>query len=225
MGRLLLIGCLLVTVSGCDFVLFTRAIPGSGVAATQVREVLDFHAVEFQGGGSMDIVVADGTSCEISCDDNLLEFIVTEVKNGTLKIYNSEKISPRAGLTVTLQSKQLDAVTMAGSCTANVRQLDTESMALEIAGSGKVVLDGQSRDLDIEIAGSGEVNSLDLISQDVKISIAGSGDVKVHAGHTLDVSIAGSGKVRYRGDASVTRSVAGSGSVKPLPPETAGRET
>ncbi len=221
----LMFACLSMTLlSGCNFILMAKGIPGSGNAAQESREVGEFHAIAFSGGGTIDFVVSDHASCQLECDDNLLEYIVTEVEDGTLKIHNRENISPKSGLKVTLTSTQLDSLEIAGACKGTIRKLDTSTMSIETAGSSNLTFDGKADQLDIEIAGSGTVDTSGLASNDVIISIAGSGDVTVEANDSLDVSIAGSGKVRYRGGATVSKSIVGAGSVKKLDSESDSRE-
>ncbi|OXE35917.1 MAG: hypothetical protein CGW95_11065 [Phenylobacterium zucineum] len=85
---------------------------------------------------------------------------------------------------------------------------------LRQSGSGDTKM-GASRELDVRIAGSGDVNTGPTAGP-VTISVSGSGDVKIaSAKGPVDIKIAGSGDVLIAGghasDASV--SVAGSGDV------------
>ena len=71
-------------------------------------------------------------------------------------------------------------------------------------------------ELEISIAGSGDVNASGLKCREVEVSIAGSGDARVWAEEMLDASIVGSGNVYYKGRPLVKSEATGSGSTQPL---------
>ena len=84
---------------------------------------------------------------------------------------------------------------------------------LSLAGSGDVAA-GSSRDLEVSLAGSGDVTAGSTRS--LEVSLAGSGSVtSARVDGPVSASIAGSGDVVVRGDAGpVSASIAGSGSVE-----------
>lgn len=223
MRQMVLIGFALSLVSGCNFVFFSNAIPGSGVPLTEVREIPDFHAVRIEGSGDLEIQVTDGTRCEITCDDNLMEHVLTDVADGTLVIKYNQNVGPKVGLTIKLHSKAIDSIQIAGASKATVRDVDADAMAVEVAGAADVTMEGRAESTEITIAGAGDVNSLDLASKSVKVSISGSGEVQVSAVDSLDVTIAGSGSVRYRGEPTVKKSIFGSGTVERISEPSAGQ--
>ena len=62
---------------------------GSGVAATQSRELPAFDGVELAGGNNVVIRVGGKQSVVVKADDNLLSHVTTEVQAGTLVIGNT----------------------------------------------------------------------------------------------------------------------------------------
>ena len=66
----------------------------------------------------------------------------------------------------------------------------------------------------IEIKGSGDIKSFDMIAKNCTITIKGSGDCEVNVENALAVEIYGSGDVTYKGNPVVTTEIEGSGSVK-----------
>ncbi len=220
------------------------ATTGSGIAATESREVSGFSAITLRGG--MDIVVRQAAreAVQVTADDNLLPLLKTTVEgNGesrTLVIEwaRGQSVRPRAKTVVTVDVIRLTALassgsgdlvvepiktpalalSLSGSSDARLRGLDTAQLRVDIRGSGDVQASGKAGTLNLSIAGSGDVQARELAADDVSISIAGSGDASVRADKTIAVSIAGSGDVEYTGAATVTRSrIAGSGSVRQRP--------
>jgi len=86
----------------------------------------------------------------------------------------------------------------------------------ETHGNGDITLSGQSRDLQSQISGSGDLKARDLQAENVKVGIRGSGDANVFASVSLDASISGSGDVNYRGNPKVTSTIHGSGSISKI---------
>jgi len=95
-----------------------------------------------------------------------------------------------------------------------IADVDAPKIKTEIAGSGTTILKGATRDFSADVAGSGDVRAFDLLSENVDVEIAGSGNVQVFASKQLDVSIAGSGDVLYKGTPQIKQSKSGSGTVR-----------
>jgi hypothetical protein len=207
---ILLAGCLIQTGSSCSFM----GIAGSGVQKTETRSVPDFKGISTAGSVDVTAKVGAPTHVEVSADDNLLQYVTTEVKDGTLHIgMKSGSYRFTRGLKVAITTPELDKVSIAGSSDVDVSGLQGAHFAASIAGSGDLHARGHVDTLEASVAGSGDLKLSELESRDAKVSIAGSGDARVNATQSLEIKIAGSGDVRYRGDPKVKQSIAGSGSV------------
>lgn len=57
---------------------------GSGVLATQARDVAPFTGVELAGANNVVVHVGDPQSVVVNADDNLIDRVTTEVQSGTL---------------------------------------------------------------------------------------------------------------------------------------------
>ena len=211
---------------------------GSRNLITESRDVSGFNRVEVSGGGSMD-VIQDGTEAlTVETDDNLMPFITSEVRGGTLYLgmdSGLRAILP-SRLHFTLHVKDLAAIGTSGSWDVVAESLDSgkltiiisgsggvaigalaaEELTTSISGSGELDLAGEAGKLDINISGSGKVLAGDLRSQEVNVRISGSGNVTVWAITTLTVDVSGSGTVNYYGQPQVSFDQSGSGSIHNL---------
>jgi len=191
-----------------------NAIQGSGVAKTEARPVADFHRIVVESSANLSIEVGGATSLSVTGDDNLVGFVTTEVRDGSLVVgMKSGSYSNRLDLRVSITTPALDGLSIRGSSDVAAFGLKGESFAVEILGSGDVRATGKVEHLDAAIAGSGDLHLDGLEAREAKVSVSGSGDVDVWASETLVASVSGSGDVTYRGEPKVTKSVAGSGSV------------
>jgi len=215
------------------------AVTGSGVVATQARQVGGFQAIRLSGPFQVKVRQTGREAVEVKADDNLMPLIETVVEADAgghalhLRWRPGASVRTRNDVVVTVDVATLGAVDSVGAGDISIDGLKTTGLALSLSGSGDVRVAGLSADafdvsisgsgdvrasgkvskLKVGVAGSGDVQTADLKADQVSVSIAGSGDVTVHADKTLDVSIAGSGDVIYSGDPAVKSQVAGSGSI------------
>ena len=155
-------------------------------------------------------------------DDNILQYVVTEVHDGTLtvdykdgysinddhaKVYitapSLDKLSVSGSGDITAQGmlKNSRQIEMNVSGSGNIKaQVDAPVIDTSVSGSGNISLTGHTKDFTSSIAGSGDVNCGGLESENVTVKIAGSGNAHVFASVHLSATIVGSGDVYYRGN-------------------------
>ncbi|MEP7265659.1 MAG: head GIN domain-containing protein [Bacteroidota bacterium] len=193
-------------------------VKGNGTIKSESRNLNSFNKIST--GGSIDIVIEQGftESAEITTDENLMSYIITEVKDNTLSIHFKENVSiSSTKLIVKVNCKELRAISAGGSGdvkTAGVLKADKLEISqggsgdfklnlnvskLEIskAGSGDFKLEGKIADLELSSAGSGNLDASKTTVGDAEISMAGSGDVVLPKGTKPKVSSVGSGDVHY----------------------------
>jgi hypothetical protein len=194
----------------------SNSIHGSGVSKTEVRTVADYHRIEVNGGCDVALTVGSPASLTVTADDNLLQYLVTEVRDGALVVeMKSGSYSPTTAMKLVATVPALDSMVVRGSSDAVLTGLTGERFTVQISGSGDVRASGKVGAVTAKITGSGDLRLLDLEAREAVVEVSGSGDVDVWATEALTASIAGSGNVSYKGDPpKITKSVAGSGSIK-----------
>lgn len=231
---LLLIGLVILSATGCDTIF--DSVDGSGDVVSESRDVAGFDQVVMEYSGEMEIIQGDAEGLTIETDDNLLQYIRTKVDNGTLTIdlteskdlnpsksikyellvQNLSRIESRGSLVARAQSLRTESLTVdiSGSGEVTIGSLEAQELAVQVDGSGKLNLGGQVTTQRIDISGSGRYDAGGLASASAEISIDGSGNAVLQASDTLDISISGSGKVQYYGNPRIDQSISGSGSVE-----------
>lgn len=86
-----------------------------------------------------------------------------------------------------------------------------DNVDVSLTGSGKVFLEGNTRQAYYEIAGSGLVQAFGLYANRAEVVISGSGSCELTARSTLDVDISGSGVAYFKGYPSVKSRISGRG--------------
>lgn len=216
--------------------LFQKKIKGNGDITTITRTVSDYHKIGIAGDFDVKLVKGKEGTITIKADENLLEFIKTEVKNGNLsiKVKKGYQIRPKKQIEITIPYNEINGVSLAGSgnifsideiksnelklSLAGSGNMDLKILAknsdTNIAGSGNIKLKGIASEIRCSIAGSGNLNGYNLKTNKATIKIAGSGNVKIEVTNEVHANIAGSGNVIYTGNPEIVKSKsAGSGSV------------
>lgn len=193
----------------------SSATEGSGVAATQPREVAPFQSIDLAGSNNVVIRVGETQSVVVKADDNLLDRVTTEVHSGTLVIANTPgSFTTKSPMSVEAAVPTLDALTLSGSGNIVVTGVDATSFDVSLPGSGTLTGDGTATRLDVRVAGSGMVQFTRLVTTDVRADVSGSGSIFLTATKSLAASVSGSGAILYTGDPQdVTRDVTGSGAI------------
>ncbi|AUP81160.1 head GIN domain-containing protein [Flavivirga eckloniae] len=212
-------------------------VKGNGNMKTITRTTSEYDGVKCSG--FMDFILVKGTegNIKIEGEENLLEHIITEVKDNKLIIKKRKgaNISPSKFKTIkiTIPFEDISTVSLAGSgdlwnediITATnldialagsgdvVLNIKASSTKAAIAGSGDVTLKGDTNNLEAKVAGSGDFHGFGLQTNNTDVSVAGSGDAKVFTNKNLKARVAGSGDITYKGDPIVDARVSGSGDI------------
>jgi hypothetical protein len=192
----------------------TRGVHGSGVAASQTREVSEFAAVDVAGASRVSIRVGQPRTVVVRADDNLLELVTTDVRDGVLVISESDSFDTETPLRVDVTVPVLDELRLSGAGVMTVAGVDARRLVVSVPGAGSVHVAGSTRRLEADLAGVGELDLADLVATQADVTVSGSGVARVHVTGALDALVSGTGAVVYRGGpARVTRTVTGTGAI------------
>ena len=193
----------------------SNGVQGSGVAATQTRQVAPFNRIDLAGSNSVIVRVGPKQTVVVHADDNLLRHVTTQVHGGALVIGNTPgSFTTRSPMTVEIGVPSLEALTLSGSGLVSVSGISRPLMSISLPGTGLVHASGTASRLDVTLGGSGNAQLGELVARNVHAVVTGSGQIVVSATKRLDASVPGSGSIIYGGDPShVTRSVTGRGAI------------
>lgn len=207
--------CAAAIITGCNSAVGSQSVRGSGVVATENREVAGFTEVRVSGSGDVVIEQTGTESLAVEAEDNILPLLETKVENGVLRLGIQRNVSLRTTRPIRYRVtvKDLTGVGISGSGNIRAVAIDTDKLSAEISGSGSADFAGRADDLALRISGSGSYDAGKLHSKSVRVNISGSGDAVVNASDRLDATVSGSGSVRYAGTPTVEKHISGSGSV------------
>jgi hypothetical protein len=252
MCRLLILGLILIlstsALTGCDadWEISIGAsdgdagevVRGSGTLLIEERAVSEFTRVVLTGAGHVTLTQGDVVKLTVETDDNLMGYIKTEVKNGTLYLgYTSEargkNIRPSEANRFYLSIKDLTALNLSGagqlyaaSLTAdhlqihlsgagdiNVDDLTAVTADVRVSGAGDIALAGRVTEQQVTVSGAGEYRAGKLESKSADVDLSGAGNATVWATDVLDVRISGVGNIEYYGAPHIFKSSSDEGRI------------
>lgn len=232
---LLLLALLCFTVS---FSQKNKKIKGNEKITTITRTTSEYEGISVSGSFDVKLISGKEGNITIKGDENLLEFIITEVNNGKLSVYFEKnkniQYNYNSSIEITIPFEKINQLTFTGSGNLTNNDLiktdnldfsmsgsgnvsfnsETNSLKISKSGSGNLNAKGTTTSIDVNSAGSGNANLLDLKSENATVSQSGSGSTKVYCSKILNAQTVGSGNIQYAGNPEkVSKNSTGSGSI------------
>lgn len=216
---------------------FNKRISGNGDIITKTRSVGDYDKIAVSGSFDVKLLKGKEGTISIKANENLMEYILTEVTNGNLKIKPKKgyRINSKKNIVITVPYEAIDAISLAGSGdvysedvidSSNLKlslagsgnlnlNVSAKNLTSTIAGSGNMVLKGNSNEFTCSVTGSGNINGYALKATIAVVKIAGSGNIKVNVIQEIHAKNVGSGNIYYLGNPAIEKITSiGSGSIK-----------
>ncbi|WP_405413771.1 head GIN domain-containing protein [Maribacter sp. Asnod1-A12] len=216
-----------------------KTIKGNGNNVTIERNTGDYDGVAVSGWFDVDLVSGNEGEITLKGEENLLEYIITEVKDGKLVIktekgVNLKSSNWKSGIHITIPVESISHVAMSGSgdivgktkikadkfSTAMsgsgdiTLDIDSNLISASMSGSGDISLSGKTTDFEATISGSGDIEAYDLEADNVDATVSGSADIQVTANKSLKARVSGSGDISYKGNPEkVNTKTSGSGDI------------
>ena len=217
----IVLAILTVTLSSAQW----KRVKGNGKTVTIERSVGEYDYVALAGW--FDVELVDGTEGQLTLkgEENLLEYIKTEVKDGKLTIKQRKGINLKPsnwndGILITVPVENVDGVSLSGSGDIVGKtvlksdrfktsisgsgdislEIEAKSVDASMSGSGDMNLSGRATDFEVSVSGSGDIRAYDLEADFVDAQVSGSADIKVTANEMLKARVSGSGDISYKGN-------------------------
>lgn len=190
-------------------------IQGSGNAKRETRNLSDFEKIDASGAINAEIAAGKEFSVEVEADDNLLQYIKTEISGDTLKIYSEDKISPKTKLSVKISLPELTKLDVSGASTANVTGVKGDSLELQASGASKIKVDGEIKDLNAEANGASTIDASNLNAENADVNSNGASTVTAAPVNDLKAEASGASTIYYTSDPkNIKQNASGASSVK-----------
>lgn len=226
-----------IFLSSCGFDLqigdFGTGKKGSGNIVTDSRKITeDFTKVSAGEGLMVYVTQADEFSIKVEADDNVIDLITTNIKDGKLRIRTSKNIG-NATKNIFVSLPKVSA--LASSSGAHLETKNTiKASELEVDGSSGAILEIEvvSNEIDIDassganlrisgtadealidVSSGGNINAKNLQTQNCNADASSGGNIKVMVSRSLIADASSGGNISYSGDPTVETKKSVSGSV------------
>lgn len=212
------------------------SIDGNGNVINETRKVSSFDKIDISGGYEVILNQGDIESLELEVDENLIEYITTEVKSNILYISSKELFGKAKSLKLyitvvdinyidvsgaieltnkgTLKGEQLE-INVSGAADIELK-IELNNLEMDMSGASETTLTGSANNFKIKLSGDGELDAEKFKTQNTSIAISGAGEATVFAKKLLDVKVSGAGNIKYKGNPKITKSISGAGSINKL---------
>jgi hypothetical protein len=194
---------------------------------TEIRNVSNFKGIDVSSGIDLFITMGETESVKIVADNDIIDKIVTEVKDGVLRIYLKQNnwfnwsVNEKRKAYVTI--KELNRIeASSGSDVISENTLKGDALKISVSSGSDVNVDVYFKNLDVN-ASSGsdakirgkvknltadsssgsDINAGELESVFCKASASSGSDVTVNVSEELQASASSGADVKYYGNPSV----------------------
>ena len=203
--------------SSCHF--DYNSIKGSGTVKTENRTISEkFTGVDVSSAIEVTIEQADKTEVIVEADDNLLNTIKTEVKNGKLIISNESYVNIRNGVrkvTVTmptidyLESSSASSITSRNTIKGNQLFIKTssagsakldiemEAVTSKSSSGSSIELKGLAMQLDSQASSGSTTKCFKLLTNSVVADASSGSSINVHPIVSLKAEASSGASIRY----------------------------
>lgn len=211
-----------------------KAIKGNGVVVSEKRDLGTFTSVSASSG--IDAYIHQGEDCKvkIEAEENIIPVIITEVKNGRLKIYLEGSVNTRKPMVVNIWMSDIkgisasggsdvysvgilkgDEINLGASGGADIElELDVNHVDCTVSGGSDAELSGQAGSCKMQASGGSDIKAYQLMASTCTVSASGGSDAYVNVKDEINLSASGGSDVYYKGDAKIGKmQVSGSSDV------------
>ena len=205
---------------------------GSGTITEQERKLPEFTCIDAGGGIDVFLTQGDVQKILVVTDDNLQEYVKTEVNGDVLKIYTQKSLNPSKKLKVNVMMKVVKSISFSGGSdfftenTINVGDLklnfsggsdgkiNLKAISIDAIVSGGADLDlkGAVGEIKVDASGGGDFKAFGLIAANADVSASGGSDIFITVEKELKASASGGSDIKYKGNPKLIKSEASGGS-------------
>jgi hypothetical protein len=187
-------------------------VRGSGTVVQADRSVSNITGVELAMQGTLHITTGASETLRIEAEDNLMEYIQTDVRLGKLVIDTRQNtdLRPTRPTNYYLTVTGLSSVVISSSGDIETDNLQSGSFSITISSSGKLSISGlDCTSLQVKISSSGDVKISKLMAETTSVTISSSGNLDILGGQVQQqgITISSSGEYHARDLESATANV------------------
>lgn len=202
---------------------FPDSISGNGNVVTQTRDLSEFSAIKVSSGIDVYLTQGEPQHVEVEADENLQQWIKTEVNGNELSIYSDKSIRLARTKKVKIVCKSLEKIEIssAGDVTGLNRfktdkldiemtsagdlkfEVEADEVRISISSAGNADLKGKTRIFNAELSSAGDLNAYELESKIADVTVSSAGSAHIFVTDEARFSSSSAGNISYKGNPSI----------------------
>ena len=218
--KILMIAVICLGISSCIDGQIRKTVRGDGDVVKKERTTTSFNGIRVSTGIDVYLKQGEKESITVEADENLHEYILTDVRDGVLHVYTDANIREAKMKRVYVTMKDVTSLktSSAGdiigetpingtdmeinvSSAGNVRmEVYARKIDVNISSSGDVTLSGEVETLNADLSSAGDLEAYNLKVKDADISASSAGDARVNVSEKITARASSAGDISYQGD-------------------------
>jgi hypothetical protein len=216
----LTIAILIFVISSCTNAQSWKTVYGNNKVVAKERKTDSFTGIKVSSGIDVYLKQGNNEAVSVEADENLHEYIITEVRGDILNIYSEYNIRDAERKRVYVTIKEVNSVrtTSAGDVFGET-PVKSDRLQLSASSAGEIKLEVNAKDIDIDISSSGDItvsgetdmlkadlssagdlNAYDLKAREAEVSVSSAGDADVYVTERITARASSAGDINYKGD-------------------------
>lgn len=197
-----------------------RSVTGHGHVVAKERKTDSFTGIKVSSGIDVYLKQGNEISVKVEADENLHEYILTEVRNGVLNVYSEYNIRDAESKKVYVTMKDIisikttsagdiygespiksDKLEISASSAGNIKlDVSTKNLEVDISSSGDITLKGEADFLRADLSSAGDLNAFELNTREANVDVSSAGDADVNVSGKMVARASSAGDINYKGD-------------------------
>jgi len=199
---------------------FMKTVYGNGDVVRKQRDIRNFTGVKVSSGIDLYLRQGDRESVAVEADENLHEYIITEIRDGVLIIRTDMTIRKAEQKRVYVSMNEIrsvsassagdvtgetpvnsDRIRISASSAGDINlEVKADEIDIDISSSGDVTLSGEARLLRADLSSAGDLNASNLEVEEADVNVSSAGDADINVTKRLSARASSAGSVNYRGN-------------------------
>ena len=151
--KIFTLAIVILAIAACTNAQFRETVHGNGNVVTKERTSEPFHGIKVSSGIDVYLKQGNNETISVEADENLQEYILTEVRNGVLNVYTDANIrnAEKKRAYVTINEVNSISTTSAGDVIGQT-PIKTDKLRLSASSAGNINLEVAAKDIDLDIS-------------------------------------------------------------------------
>ena len=197
-----------------------KTVHGNNKVVKTDRNAPSFNGLQVSAGIDVYLKQGNNEAITVEADENLHEYIITEVKGGVLHVYTEANIrdadmtrvyvtmeevtsvkTSSAGDVVGETPVKSDRLELSAGSAGDIKlEVYAKEIKADISSSGDMTLSGETEKLEADLSSAGNLNGYDLKAREANISVSSAGDADINVSEKITARASSAGDINYKGD-------------------------